>query len=1177
MVAEAALLTPLGWVASPLIKKLFDKAHDYLGTGINKRRKILEATVLPRLSLVIEKAEKSPNKKKLVDWLKRLKGAYYEAEDAIDLLEYEQLKQEVKDHRITLKQKAKNEKGTPISLPLKFVRRPIKIASDKLKSGLSVFSPQKIMLKHCIDNLIKIAEEAKDFLDLLGGPEKVNGSDADRETSSNSTVMVFGRQIDKEKIVSLLTLKPSNSEPGPSTRLTFPIIAITGRSGVGKTALAQYVYKHMDGQEHFDLLVWVHAPRKFKATEVIKNMIEIVNAKERARNDNSFTSLEALSTQIRDMLVSKKLLLLLDDFWSDTEDFVQQWQNFIGCLSSCLPGSRILLTSQSKTAAQPAGLASVTEVETYILEDIDEGQFLDLFMHHAWPSNSNFPKEEFEKIVGSGLREKLDLMHWEEVAKKDWFGDNMKARIWSYQQLPLDLQRCFALCGLLPKGCALPGPYLIELWMAEGFIRPTDKQERLEDIGENYLHELVSRFFIEGEKEKYFQLHDLLHDLAERVQGDDFIRIDSNNSKEVPSHISNMLSRSENICQIRHIYLPSRMINDLKEKLCLMKNICTFFVEPDDGYVPKKVLQEILKNFKKLRVLYLPTNVNDMPDSIGNLKHIRYLYIWGNGPNKNLPDSICKLYHLETLFMGDCESLPKDFSELISLRHFHTVAQTRSHISHIGRLTSLQGLDQFIVRKKRGNELHQLENLNQLRGNMFITGLENVTSTVDALKANMQNKKHLKELKFEWNSDEINTDNVASLCAQHVQLLDELLPHPNTSALTLKGFGGDRFPNWLLSQNSLMHLQSLKLMNCDKVEEISSIGESLPNCKSLMLSGLKNLKKMPTLPPNLIVFAIHHCSQLSYFSEDDLLMKEERKQSKLEIGKQIAEYLKLEYVPVHDDVGLIVVNLMESLSDRLGDTSEICCPPLDDELVEILPFDQWNSDYIRDHISDIWVLFMHWNMETMFHINEESKLVLPSSLKYLELSSCTITDDALSNCIQCLVSLCELNLSNIQTITCLPPKEDLYALKNFKSLTITGCLLLSSLGGFGDLPSLIELKLYLCLNLNITNECLPPSLERLRLFYCSIVDVICPFDDTIPTLDVGYLSCLKELFLIGWDGQLEGLNSLTALYHLWVSSCPKICLEINVLSASALSRIAVDNLSLLKVILCNETISSVET
>ncbi|XP_078150205.1 putative disease resistance protein At3g14460 [Carex rostrata] len=576
------VLTPLGWLASPLIKTLFDKAHDHLGTGINKKMKILEATVLPRLSLAIDKVEKSPNREKLVDWLNRLKGVQ----------------------------------------------------------------------------------------------ENASGSENDRDTFSNPPDRVFGRERDKKNIVDLLTDKPLNSEPEPSNRPAIPIIAIMGRSGVGKTALAQYVYKHMDEQKHFDLPVWVHAPRKFKATDVIKIMIEIIEAKK-----DPPTTDEALLKHTRGMLRSKKLLLVLDDFWSDTEGFQEQWEKFFKFLSSCLPGSKILLTTQSKKAAQQAGLTHYSEVETYNLEEIEEGQFSELFMHHAWPSNFNSQKEEFEeigrkiavklkgdpgaaKLVGHQLSGKLHLRHWEEVAEKDWLGDNLKARIWSYQQLPHDLQCCFAICSLFPKGTFFQREVLIAIWMVEGFIRPTDIQERLEDTGENYLDELVSRFFLEQvvfNERIYYELHDLLHDLAEHVQGDDFIRIDFTNSEQVPSQISPMLCRSENI---HHISLPSSMINKLKEKICLMKNICTFCVQFDGGFVPKKVLEDILKNLKKLRVLQLPECGDELPDSVGNLKHLRLLHSYGS--RFKLPDRYANLYTSKRFSYKIVNPYPRIFLNLLA-------------------------------------------------------------------------------------------------------------------------------------------------------------------------------------------------------------------------------------------------------------------------------------------------------------------------------------------------------------------------------------------------------------------------------------------------------------------------------------------------------------------------------
>ena len=592
------------------------------------------------------------------------------------------------------------------------------------------------------------------------------------------------------------------------------------------------------------------------------------------------------------------------------------------------------------------------------------------------------------------------------------------------------------------------------------------------------------------------------------------------------------------------------------------------------------------------QILHLSDCVVDLPDYMGNLKHLRFLNIYGPQPSKKLPDFICKLYNLQTIYLRYCESLPKDFSDLISLRRLATHEERIPHISDVGRLTSLQRLHQFIARKERGYELHQLENLNQLRGRMRITGLENVGSTADAVKANLGNKKHLQELEFEWTSDESDTNNVACISTQHAELLEALHPHPKISALTLKGFGGDRFPNWFLSQNSLKHLRSLILMDCNKVDEISSIHESLPSCTTLILQGFKNLKKMPTFPPNLTSLEISNIPQLSYFSGNDLLEKEERNQSKHEVVKQIVECLKQEDVLLPRNFESNVKLFFLSVKHRLEAAFDDSPDPLLDEWAEILTFDPLNKDYSRDQVLDGWVMFMHYHREEMFNKNEESKLVLPSSLTKLKISTCCITSDALSTCIQCTVSLTELELTNIQTITSLPPKEVLCLLKNLQSLTIKGCYFLSSLGGIGALTSLKVLELDGCLNLITSNEPLPSSLERLKFSDCPNADVIIA-ESNLPVLcslevwyimfkklrgvlRVGHLPSLKELTIAGLDGRLEGLNSLTELHTLRVRHCPEMKLSPMDKYTSAPKEVAVDNLLVLKLILSNETISGLE-
>ncbi|KAJ1695524.1 hypothetical protein LUZ63_012222 [Rhynchospora breviuscula] len=1168
---EPIVLATLGWVASPLVTKVINKACDHLDTSRDEIQQRLEATVLPRLALAIDKAERSSNRHKLEAWLKRLKDAYYKAEEAIDLLEYERLKQEVKADRKT-------------RIRLRFQSVPV--------PSILV---QKIVLKGRIDKIIEIAKEANEFRDLVEAAVISSAPNNEGQTISQPLGKIFGREKDIEAVVGLLTVKPLDSEPGPSNKHTISVIAITGRSGIGKTALAQCVYHHMDKQSKqkerdcFHRVLWVNAPRKFMAADGFMKILQNIHAKyDPPEHDNYNTSgsINDLGTLVNRMLGFNKFLLILDDFWCDAEDDRKQWEMFISCLIDYLPGSKILLTTQNNLTAEQASLAGQTEVKTYSLQDIKEDQFFKLFMYHAWSGDYSVEIEQFghtiaaklkldpgaAKLVGHQLRVKPDISHWKEISRKDWSRDEefMKPRIWSYQQLPVHLQRCFAICCLFPKGAGLGVNLLIHFWMAEGFIKE-EGGKRMEDIGKNYLNELVNRFFVEeyaDERVIYYRLHDLLHDLAEQVQGDDFLKIDYINPRNVPEHVTWKLSQSNNI---RHIYLLASRIIEFKDKICLMKNLRTLCVQANCS-IPKNVLQEILESSKKLRVLYLFLYDGYLPNCVGNLKHLRFLHLKGSLHLRKLPPSICKLYLLQTLILPSCELVPKELSELINLRDIDVEDETiLSHISHVGRMTCLQGLKQFAVTKARGHELHQLENLNQLRGRMCITGLENLTSIDDAINAKIKSKTHLEELEFRWNSYERVVDDF--------QLLDALQPHYDVTGLTVNCFIGKSFPNWLLGPNPLEHLNKLVLINCVNISSMSSISESLPNCESLSLIGLFNLIEMPLLPPKLVTLILHQIPLVDYISESDLLMKKRRKESM----SVYAEKIKMHMGSIKQDVKV----LFEPV-ERYAKFVKTRDPGME----KIDP---------QNQLSDAWDTCMRCHLESMLNKERESKLFLPPSLSSLVISLCSITSDALSTCIQSLVALSELILVEIQTITSLPPQETMCTLKNLRYICIKDCYLLSSLGGIRTLTSLKSLKLERCLSLeNSSIEQLPSSLQKLEFIDCANIDAILDRSD-LPVLTVmnvwnvvygghlrdnnerevlrgvlrvGHFSRLKELTIGGGHICLDGLNSLTSLYCLRVF-CSTIYPSSRIDNIQ-IKVVCVQHPSLLKKMLSDEIISSIE-
>lgn len=94
-------------------------------------------------------------------------------------------------------------------------------------------------------------------------------------------------------------------------------------------------------------------------------------------------------------------------------------------------------------------------------------------------------------------------------------------------------------------------------------------------------------------------------------------------------------------------------------------------------YVSTSVLHDLLPSLRVL-ALSLYGNIYELPSSIGNLIHLRYLNLsWTE--IKRPPAIVCTLYNLQTLLLSNCSSLTElsaDMRTLINLCHLG-VSQTK--------------------------------------------------------------------------------------------------------------------------------------------------------------------------------------------------------------------------------------------------------------------------------------------------------------------------------------------------------------------------------------------------------------------------------------------------------------------------------------------------------------------
>ncbi|MED6121795.1 hypothetical protein PIB30_033516 [Stylosanthes scabra] len=625
----------------------------------------------------------------------------------------------------------------------------------------------------------------------------------------------------------------------------FKFISIVGESGMGKSAMARSVYNDPKVIDAFPHRAWVFFSKKFDQRLLLKVVLKCLTS-----DPMNEVETEALELRVRQVIKKKKCLVVLDNVQCGNGGFSDEMHTWLQNLfSHCDAGSRILIATRDKELPSITKSTSDNTIELGVLPEEDCLSIIKDCSFES-PLDETVLNEVVKHCKGMPLAAKSigrivsfkDAIPEELKVQENYEGDLFGL---SYSMMLHTLRQCLLYCYLFPENQSIDVGKLIKLWMANDFI--VSKPEDMERVGWGYIqkflgYSIFQEFKWDGHGSFKCKLEgEVINFIQHLAENECHIMHLDSDKKPKKLGDENMNRKKYVSVNPRHCTLNIASQSSLPKSITYAAKLHTLIILSEYSSVDSTNLAILLSHMRRLRALGLSScSIKELPRSVGELLHLRYLDLSFNQDLKKLPQAICNLLNLQTLNLNGCRSLqklPKGIGKLSKLRHLEILwTLSLTYLPKgIASLTSLRTLSRFFGNSgpsSKACNLGDLGQLNQVQGSVIIDGLGGETNALDAKKANLKSKKDLLGLELRFSA--VGSD------SNHKDILESLEAPAELQGLGIFYYQGESFPKWMIALQNLTHLL---LADCSNCSVLPPLGKLL-SLQSLKIQNVPNVKKV---------------------------------------------------------------------------------------------------------------------------------------------------------------------------------------------------------------------------------------------------------------------------------------------------------------------------------------------